>query len=57
MALSRKHIQRDILRVLRNNGHKAYRPKELAKALGYRDNKIYLLFRDVLSEMTTSSGL
>lgn len=49
--LGRKHIKRDILNVLKNNGKKAYRPKELAKALGYKDNRVYRRFEDVLSEL------
>lgn len=49
--LSRKQIKRDILRLLKNNGQKAYRAKEIAKELGYKDNKTYRRFQDVLSEM------
>ena len=47
----RNEIKQAVLRLLKNNGTKAYRPKELAKQLGYRDNKTYGLFRDVLSEL------
>ncbi len=49
--LGRKRIKRDILNVLKNNGKKAYRPKELARQLGYKDNRVYQRFEDVLSEM------
>ena len=49
--LTRKQIRRDVLHLLKNNGHKTYRPKELAKQLGYKDNNAYRLFRDVLTEM------
>ena len=42
---SRKAIRRDILSLLKNNGQKAYRPKELAKKLNYRDNQTYRLFQ------------
>lgn len=49
--VGRNEIKQDILRLLKNNGHKAYRPKEIAKQLNYRDNKTYRVFRDVLSEM------
>ncbi len=48
---TRKSIRRDVLRLLKNNGQKTYRPKEIAKQLGYKDNQDYRLFRDVLSEM------
>ncbi|MFQ5568526.1 MAG: ribonuclease R [Rhodothermales bacterium] len=49
--ITRQTIRRDVLRLLKNNGHKAFRPKEMAKRLNYKDNRIYRLFRDVLSEM------
>ncbi len=49
--LTRKKIRRDILRLLKNNGKKEYRAKQLAKQLGYRDNQTYSLFSDVLAEM------
>ena len=49
--IGRKRIKRDILRVLKKNGKSAYRPKELAKELGYSDNRVYRRFEDVLSEM------
>ena len=49
--ITRKQIQCDVIRILKNNGHKTYRPKELAKQLGYNDNKVYRLFRNVLAEM------
>ena len=48
---NRRTIRRDILSLLKNHGRKAFRPKEMAKRLGYRDNKTYQLYRDVLSEM------
>lgn len=49
--ISRRQIRRDILRLLKNHGHKSFRPKEIAKQLNYRDNAVYRLFRDVLAEM------
>ena len=49
--IGRNEIKQDILRLLKNNGKKAFRPKEIAKQLNYRDNKTFGLFRDVLSEM------
>ncbi len=48
---TRKSIRRDILRLLKNNGQKTFRPKEIAKRLNYHDTQEYRLFRDVLSEM------
>ncbi len=51
MKTNRKHIWRDVLKLLKNNGHKTYRAKEIAKQLGYKNNKLYRAFRDVLSEM------
>lgn len=44
-------IQKDILKKLRNNGHRAYRPKELAKQLGYGSSPIYRSFRAVLQDL------
>lgn len=49
--LNRHHIRRDILRLLKNHGQKAFRPKEIAKRLGYQSHQTYRLFRDVLAEM------
>jgi len=49
--IGRKRIKRDIVNLLKTNGKKAYRPKELAKQLGYKDNLVFQQFQDVLSEM------
>ena len=49
--IGRKDIKRDILQLLKSNGGKAYRPKELAKKLNYKDNKTYGRFQDVLAEL------
>jgi len=48
---SRQQISRDVLNLLKNNGKRAFRPKEIAKRLNYTDNRVYALFRDVLAEM------
>ena len=48
---TRQTIRRDVLRLLKNHGRRAFRPKEIAKRLNYTDNRVYLLFRDVLAEM------
>ncbi len=42
---SNQTIQKDILSYLANNGHKAYRPKDLAKKLGYLKQKEFEHFR------------
>jgi ribonuclease R len=44
-------LRKDILSLLRNNGHKIFRPKEIAKELNIRDNDAYRDFRRVLQEM------
>ncbi|QXD14861.1 ribonuclease R [Rhodocaloribacter litoris] len=50
---TRQEMRRAILRLLRNNGDKAYRPKEIARHLGYTDNDTYNLFRETLSDLAT----
>ncbi len=50
-TLSRDRIKHDILRVLKQNRNKAYRPKQLAKELGYSDNRDYQEYLDVLREL------
>ena len=50
-------IRDDILRLLKNNGHRTFRPKEIAKRLGYRDNKLYRRFRTVLQEMENEGAI
>ncbi len=49
--IGRKRIKRDVLNLLKKNGKKAYRPKELAQQLGYKDNRVFGQFQDVLSEL------
>lgn len=56
-TVSRQRIKRDILGILKNNGNKAYRPKQLAKELGYKDNRLYRVFLDVLNELDEQSLL
>ncbi len=48
-ARTHQDIEREVIRLLRNNGHKAYRPKDMARELGYSDNKTYRQFSEVLS--------
>lgn len=47
----RKRIKRDILRILKRNRNKSFRPKQIAKELGYEDNRVYRSYLDVLSEL------
>jgi ribonuclease R len=54
---SEAQIRARILDTLRNNGQKAYRPKELAKALGLTQNDDYQRFRQVLGELTGSGAV
>ncbi len=46
-----RQIRSDILRLLKNNGEKAFRSKEIARQLGYSDNAVYGLFCEVLAEL------
>ena len=55
--LNRRKIRRDVVRLLKNNGQKAYRPKEIAKELGFTDHEDYQLFRDVLAEMDEQDAI
>ena len=51
MSDTRAQLKRQILSLLRNNGKKAYRPKEISKQLSIEDNQQYKLFRSVLGEL------
>ncbi|HLT47547.1 MAG TPA: ribonuclease R [Rubricoccaceae bacterium] len=51
-ARPRAVLKRQILSLLRNHGDRAFRHKEIAKALGVKDNQRYKLFRDVLEELS-----
>ena len=51
MPDTRAQLKRQILGHLRNNGKKAFRPKELSKRLSIKDNQKYKLFRSVLGEL------
>lgn len=55
--LNRRKIRRDVLRLLKNNGQKAYRPKEIAKHLDFTGHDDYRLFRDVLAEMDEQEAI
>ena len=44
-------IRREILSLFKNNAKRAFRPKEVAKKLGYSDNQDYKTCRAVLEEM------
>lgn len=47
-------LKRQILSLLRNNGKKAFRPKEIANRLNIKDNARYKAFREVLGELEES---
>jgi len=53
MPESRQHtvIKKQVLSLLRNHGNKAFRPKEISKTLGFKDNNRYKVFREVLAEL------
>ena len=44
-------IRKSILSALRNNGQRAFRPKELAGQLGYKSNQEYRMFRAALQDL------
>ena len=47
----KRAIRKAILAVLRNNGQRAFRPKELAQQLGYHKNDDYRVFRMALQDL------
>lgn len=49
--LTSQDVRRDVLRLLKNNGKKEYRSKEIARQLNYKSQDAYRLFMDVLHEM------
>lgn len=51
MSDERAQLKRQILSLLRNNGKKAFRPKEIAKRLNIRDNDRFQQFQEVLGEL------
>ncbi|MBT8398926.1 MAG: ribonuclease R, partial [Rhodothermia bacterium] len=44
-------IRLQVLSLLRNNGKQSFRIKEIARQLGYRDNKEYRRFLDVMEDL------
>jgi ribonuclease R len=46
-----RRIKRNILELLKKNGNKAFRAKEIAHELGYRDNADFRRFEEVLAEL------
>ena len=52
-----KEIQQAILRQLSNNGHRAFRPKELAQKLGYHPHGAYKLFRATLQDLVDAGKI
>ena len=53
----KREIRRAILGVMRNNGHKTYRPKELARLLGYHKPNDYKLFRAGLQDLVAKKSI
>ena len=47
----RHRIRREILSLLKSDSRQPLRPKEIARRLGYTDNRMYQAYRDVLAEM------
>ncbi len=47
----KRAYRKEIKHVLRNNGQRAFRPKELAKLLDYKSREDYLLFRAALDDL------
>jgi len=54
---ARGQIATDIEKLLRNHGDRSFRPKEIAKKLGYSDQKAYRLSRAVLEELAESGTI
>lgn len=52
MSDRRETIRKEILSLFRNHGRRAFRPKEVARKLGYRDNMDYRLARSILEELS-----
>lgn len=50
-SLTRQQLRQAILSLLRNNAHKTYHPKELARRLNLKDYEAYQRFWEVLAEL------
>lgn len=50
-------IEQEILKLLQNNGHKAFRPKEIARKLGLHDNRDYRTFREILARLESEDRI
>ena len=50
-------IRRAILKKLKNNGHKTYKPRELARQLGYHSHTTYRTFRATLQELVRQGAI
>ncbi len=53
----RQRIRKEVLKILKNHGHRSFRPKELAKKLNLEDNKEYRLFREILEELRETGAV
>jgi ribonuclease R len=47
-------IRRDILQLLQNNGHRSFRPKEIARKLGLSEQSRYRASRKIMEELAES---
>jgi ribonuclease R len=56
MPEQRAQLKRQVLSLLRNNGKKSYRPKEIAKRLNIKDQSRFKAFQEVMDELD-SGGL
>jgi len=53
----RDAVRTDVLNLFKNNGKRAFRPKEVAKKLGYTDNEDYRTCREVLEDLVDSGQI
>ncbi len=53
----KKSIRQAVKLVLKNNGQRAFRPKELAKKLDYRSREDYLIFRSILDDLVAKGDV
>jgi len=53
----RDSIRAEVLKLFKNHGKRAFRPKEVAKKLGYSDNEDYRTCREVLEDLVDNGQL
>ena len=57
MSDQRTAIRKEVLALFQNEGKRSFRPKEVAKRLGYFANEEYRLCRQVLEELTETGKI